>query len=190
MTTTPVDTHLGVFYEPKDYAGFFRRLFAGLIDAIVLLTIWAVSFVGIELLTQLRGPGVWEMFFTLILSIYLYLGWLKASHIGTLGYRLLRIRVVDIYGRRPSAQRMILRCLIQVFVVAWLRNFYFDFLWMASQSDRRKLSDQFAGTYVVRTAAVPIGEGPIVLAYYGAFSYFLVFSEVQRPLKPRPTGLD
>ena len=68
----------------------------------------------------------------------------------------------------------------------WLQ----DLLWTFSLPDRRKLTDLFAGTTVVRARANPEGQGPIVLAYYDVMGYFLIFGEVRRPSKARPSGLD
>jgi hypothetical protein len=53
-----------------------------------------------------------------------------------------------------------------------------DFLWFLALGRRQKLSDQVAGTYVVRGAAEPSGRGRISAAYYTGFCYFFVVREV------------
>jgi uncharacterized RDD family membrane protein YckC len=115
---------------------------------------------------------------------YLYLGPLKRSRWRTLGYQLTDLRIVDLHGHRPSLPRMTFRCVLLTLGAGfWL----FDLLWILGNSDRRKFSDQFAGTYVVRARARPVGFGPIVATYYYFVTNCFVFGEVARaPIDRRP----
>jgi len=65
----------------------------------------------------------------------------------TLGMRLLRIKIIDVYGDRPSAPRCIARCAGYLAGVATL---FLGFLWMGFDSEKRGLQDWIAGTYVIR----------------------------------------
>jgi uncharacterized RDD family membrane protein YckC len=187
MATTPVVQQDGVYFDLKDCAGFLRRTSAAGIDGLVLIGAWygmAFGWSFWDPMTQFEGLTlVW------CLVIFLYLGPLKVSRARTIGYRFLGLRVVDLWGGRPSMGRMFLRTfLLMLGFSLWL--WPHDLLLMFSLPDRRKLTDLFAGTTVVRTRANPQGQGPIVLAYYDVMGYFLIFGEVRRPSKPRPTGLD
>jgi uncharacterized RDD family membrane protein YckC len=65
----------------------------------------------------------------------------------TLGMRLLRLRVIDVYGDRPSPARCVARCAGYLAGVATL---FLGFLWMGFDSEKRGLQDWIAGTYVIR----------------------------------------
>ena len=185
--TTSADKPIGVYFDPKDCAGFWRRTTAAGIDAAVLWGAWyglAFGWAAWRPTTDYQEP---TLIFAWFLVIFLYLGVLKASRWGTAGYRLLGLRVVDLRGGRPSLSRMFLRSFLLVFGFStgfWLH----DLLWTFSLPDRRKLTDLFAGTTVVRARANPEGRGPIVLAYYDVMGYFLIFAEVRRLSKPQRTG--
>jgi uncharacterized RDD family membrane protein YckC len=173
MATHPPDKRPdGVYFSPGDYAGFVRRVAAGVVDVVALWVIWlALAFAWWLTEPELSLEGAF------VLACYLYLAPLKASRARTLGYRLAGLRVVDLYGRRPSLARMTLRCLpLMVGAGFWLT----DLLWMFGERERRKLTDLLAGTYVVRAGVEAAGNGPVVAAYYDAFGYFLVFGEVRR----------
>ena len=65
----------------------------------------------------------------------------------TLGMRLLRIKIIDVYGDRPSAARCAVRC---AGYLAGLATLLLGFLWMGFDSEKRGLHDWVAGTYVIR----------------------------------------
>jgi uncharacterized RDD family membrane protein YckC len=65
----------------------------------------------------------------------------------TPGMRLLRIKIIDVYGDRPSAARCVARCAGYLAGVATL---FLGFLWMGFDSEKRGLQDWIAGTYVIR----------------------------------------
>ena len=122
--------------------------------------------------------GEWELMPFWLPICYLYLAPLKASRLRTVGYRLMGLRVVDLQGRRPGWVRMTIRLVAMSFGSLW---WVLDLFWMCGQSDRRKISDLYAGTYVVRVNAAPEGRGAVGLGFYGIFTYFFVFREVLRP---------
>ena len=65
----------------------------------------------------------------------------------TLGMRLFKMRVIDVFGDRPSPARCIARCAGYLAGVATL---FLGFLWMGFDSEKRGLHDWIAGTYVIR----------------------------------------
>jgi uncharacterized RDD family membrane protein YckC len=65
----------------------------------------------------------------------------------TLGMRLLKMRVIDVYGDPPSPARCVARCAGYLASVATL---FLGFLWMGFDSEKRALQDWIAGTYVIR----------------------------------------
>ncbi len=65
----------------------------------------------------------------------------------TLGMRLLKMKIIDVYGDRPSPARCVARCGGYVASVATL---FLGFLWMGFDSEKRGLQDWIAGTYVIR----------------------------------------
>jgi uncharacterized RDD family membrane protein YckC len=65
----------------------------------------------------------------------------------TLGMRLLRIKIIDVWGDRPSAGRCAVRCLGYLVGLATL---FLGFLWVGFDSEKRGLHDWIAGTYVIR----------------------------------------
>ena len=65
----------------------------------------------------------------------------------TLGMRLLKLKIIDVYGDRPSPGRCVARCAGYLASVATL---FLGFLWMGFDSEKRGLQDWIAGTYVIR----------------------------------------
>jgi len=65
----------------------------------------------------------------------------------TPGMRLLKMRIIDIYGDPPSVTRCITRTLGYLASFATLS---LGFLWIGFDSERRGLHDWISGTYVVK----------------------------------------
>ncbi|HEX3481445.1 MAG TPA: RDD family protein, partial [Kofleriaceae bacterium] len=148
-------------------AGFWSRLIAAAIDlaivipaavVVALLAGWAT---GLRLPTNLHILDV-DLWIDLVLASdpALVMGLVLLGAIGltyllvfqiivgqTLGMRLLRIKIIDVYGDRPSAPRCIARCAGYLAGVATL---FLGFLWMGFDSEKRGLQDWIAGTYVIR----------------------------------------
>jgi uncharacterized RDD family membrane protein YckC len=60
---------------------------------------------------------------------------------------LFKIRIIDVFGDRPSPARCIARVAGYLAGVATL---FLGFLWMGFDSEKRGLHDWIAGTYVIR----------------------------------------
>jgi uncharacterized RDD family membrane protein YckC len=148
--------------------GFWRRLVAAAIDlAIVLpcallITVIASRITGVHLPpSNLRIVDVdlWidlvlatdpALVMALVLFTAIGLTYLLVFQIvvgRTLGMRALRIKIIDLYGDRPSAGRCVARCAGYLAGVATL---FLGFLWIGFDSEKRGLQDWIAGTYVIR----------------------------------------
>jgi uncharacterized RDD family membrane protein YckC len=147
-------------------AGFWQRLAAALIDLAVLapvmllLTWLAAVITGIHLpVASHRGFDFWlDMLLAgepallggfglavAIALIYLFLFQAMTGH--TLGMRVLRVQVIDLYGDSPSILRSAARTAAYLASVATLG---LGFFWIGFDSEKRALHDWLAGTYVVK----------------------------------------
>ncbi len=148
--------------------GFWKRLAAAAIDlAIVIPAALLVTFVaskigGVHLPPSNMGLLDVDMWIDLVLATdpALVMGIVMILAIGmtyllvfqivlgrTLGMRLLKMKIIDVYGERPSPGRCIARCAGYLASVATL---FLGFLWMGFDSEKRGLQDWIAGTYVIR----------------------------------------
>jgi uncharacterized RDD family membrane protein YckC len=148
--------------------GFWKRFAAAMIDfAIVvpaaLLVILVVSKVsGVHLPGRNMKLLDVDMWIDLVLAtdpalvmgfvLFLAIGmtYLLVFHIAlgrTLGMRVLKMKVIDVYGDPPSPARCIARCAGYLAGVATL---FLGFLWIGFDSEKRGLQDWLAGTYVIK----------------------------------------
>ena len=148
--------------------GFWKRLAAGLIDFLVilpvaLLIIFIVSKIaGVHLPAKnmkLLDVDMWidlvlatdaALVMGLVLFIAIALTYLLVFHITlgrTLGMRVLKMKVIDVYGDPPSPARCAARCAGYIASIATL---FLGFLWIGFDSEKRGLQDWIAGTYVIR----------------------------------------
>jgi uncharacterized RDD family membrane protein YckC len=148
--------------------GFWRRLAAALIDlavvtpAALIITLLASRITGLRLpMANLRllDIDLWidlalatdpALIMALVLFCAIGLVYLLVFQIvvgRTLGMRVLHMKIIDVYGDRPSAPRCVARCAGYLAGVATL---FLGFLWMGFDSEKRGLQDWIAGTYVIR----------------------------------------
>jgi uncharacterized RDD family membrane protein YckC len=151
---------------PLRVAGLWRRAAAGLLDGVVLLLTAGV--LNLLVLAWLDPPPlladahgleallrVLELDPVMVLrrcapalvmaALYLGLFWTLTGQ--TLGHRVLRLRVVDPWGRPPRPWRAAVRVLghglgLAIGAMGWL--------WVAFDREKRGLHDHLARTYVVR----------------------------------------
>jgi uncharacterized RDD family membrane protein YckC len=149
-------------------AGFWKRLGAGLIDfAIILPAALLVIFVasaaaGVHLPARNMRLLDVDMWIDLVLAsdpalvmgfalfVAIAITYLLVFHITlgrTLGMRVLRIKVIDVYGDPPSPARCVARCAGYLASAATL---FLGFLWIGFDSEKRGLQDWIAGTYVIK----------------------------------------
>lgn len=148
--------------------GFWKRLAAATIDLLVigpaalLITLIASKIAGVHLppsnlkvldvdmwidLVLAKDPA---LIMGLVLLIAISVTYLLVFQIvvgRTLGMRLFKMKIIDVYGDRPSPARCVARCAGYLAGVATL---FLGFLWMGFDSEKRGLQDWIAGTYVIR----------------------------------------
>lgn len=145
-------------------AGLLRRMGAALVDAlcltpaIALLGWLAFRVTGVRAPAELRFESILELFLEggslfygvlgMAVAIMLLYGFLFIVTTGaTPGLRLLRLRVIDLYGDPPSWWRVVLRGLGLLVGVGLLG---LGVLWVGFDREKRGLHDWIAGTYVIR----------------------------------------
>jgi uncharacterized RDD family membrane protein YckC len=148
-------------------AGFWRRLAAGLIDLVAIMPVclilaWAAGGIaGIHLPpSRHRGLDFWldlllgsdpALLGGLGLSLTIGLTYafiFQATSARTLGMRVLKLRVIDLYGDPPSIVRAAARTAAYL---AGLATLGLGFIWIGFDSEKRGLHDWLCGTYVVKT---------------------------------------
>jgi uncharacterized RDD family membrane protein YckC len=148
--------------------GFWKRLAAALVDlgvvvpAALLVIFIASKVAGIRLPARNMQLFDVDMWLDLVLAsdpalvmgfvLFLAIGmtYLLVFHITlgrTLGMRVLKMKVIDIYGDPPSPARCITRCAGYLASAATL---FLGFLWIGFDSEKRGLQDWIAGTYVIK----------------------------------------
>jgi len=152
----------GTFYV----GGFWRRLAAAGIDLAVILPVsmllgWiAGALSGVQLPgSRHRGLDFWldlllasdpaligGLGLTLAIAItYALIFQVTTSR--TLGMRVLKLRIIDVYGDEPSTARSVARTAGYLAGVATLG---LGFFWIGFDAEKRGIQDWVAGTYVVR----------------------------------------
>ena len=147
-------------------AGFWRRFLAGGIDFAIILPVsllmcWLTGAVaGVHLpAARYRGLDFWldlllssdpalvgALSLTLaIAAVYLLVFQITQGR--TLGMKVLKIRIIDVYGDQPSTQRSALRTAGYIAAVGTLG---LGFLWVGFDSEKRGLHDWISSTYVVK----------------------------------------
>lgn len=164
----------GVYYETRDYAGLGRRLLIVLIDLAVLVGLWN----GLARAPLLQPWSYEVLFMVYPVLCFLYMVGLKLTPMGTIGYLLTGVRLVDMWGRRVAFWRAAYRFMFAVFGPF---NQLFDILWLDGDPNRQSVRDKLAGTYVIRKPASPIGQGALKYRTYFMLGWSFVFREVERP---------
>ena len=148
--------------------GFWKRAVAAAVDlAVVVPTAMLITFLvskitGVKLPSEklrLLDLDLWidlviatdpAIVMGIVLFVAVGVTYLFVFHLlqgRTLGMRLLKMRVIDVYGDRPSPARCAARCAGYLASAATL---FLGFLWMGFDSEKRGLQDWLAGTYVIR----------------------------------------
>ena len=176
----------GVYYAIDDYARFPQRVLAMVIDAAVLLAfgtgLWMLL---VAVFWDPQSPrDLGGIFFVIwLFGAWFYLTVLKRSRTRTVGYRLLRLQIVTTKGGRPSLWAMTVRTLMWMYGPF---NLLLDLCWLGADSEQQTLHDCYAGTYVVRAGAAPLGAAPVHLAHYCGGGLALIYPRVVRPAASQP----
>lgn len=141
--------------ENKQYAGFWIRLLASLLDGVILLVaaicIMVLTGVPMEHMmdfinVELEGY-TWQQSMYVFLSL-LYVILLPASTLqGTLGKAALGLKITDVNGERISVWRSLGRALSEILSTIIL---FIGYIMIAFHRQKRGLHDIIAGTYVIR----------------------------------------
>ena len=168
------DTGLGegVYFAQDAYSGLGRRFFIQAIDLAVLLVGSYALGTGFFVVTY--GDPVY--FLWLLFGTWWGYLVLVESIVGTLGFWIAGVRIVDCRGQRPSILRMSGRFLL---LLLGPFNPILDLFWLASDAHRQTLRDKFAGTFVVKKDAQPVGKGQIRVRVYLIMGMTIAFAEIQ-----------
>jgi uncharacterized RDD family membrane protein YckC len=148
--------------------GFWKRAAAAFVDALVIvpaalvITLLAGKLAGVSpppSNLKLFDVDMWidlvlatdpALVMGIVLVVAIAMTYLLVFQIiagRTLGMRLLKMKIIDVWGGRPSPGRCVVRCLGYLVGLATL---FLGFLWVGFDSEKRGLHDWIAGTYVIR----------------------------------------
>lgn len=147
-------------------AGLLRRLAAGIVDTLILTPI--LLFIGwltckvtgaqapplselrvesaLELLLE-GGSLLYSLLALVAVILVLYGSFFLSTTGATPGLRLLKLRVINVYGESPQWWRVIIRGLGGLAGALLLG---LGLLWIGFDREKRGLHDWLAGTYVIR----------------------------------------
>jgi uncharacterized RDD family membrane protein YckC len=152
-----------------------------LIDSIVIVAIGILLWIPFLVLIiagviQSDPSGIFWLAF--LAAIWGYLAPVKRSDLGTIGYKLLGIKLVSAKGGRPSLISMTIRMIMWIFGPF---NHVLDLMWLGADSENQSLRDCYLGTYLINRNAIPIGRAPVHLTRYHAMGFALSYPRVCRP---------
>lgn len=159
-----------ILESPRHYGiGYGSRFLIYMIDGGVLVASFLPAFLISMLfhaLSPLLAQAVMAAWFLAAIS---YLTLLKRSHIGTLGYRALGVKIVDACGHRPSLFKMAVRLVTPILVPEII---LIDLHGFGRSDSRQTLADRLAGTYVVVRSIPPEvgGASRFNLECFGGFT--------------------
>ena len=165
----------GVFYEQQDYAGLWRRILAWAVDlAFMLFILGGYCYLNFYFFNdQIMAFKV--SFFGSLLIAYIYLAFLKSSKLKTLGFRVADVKIVDLYGNKPSWSTMSTRFML---LAIGPFSLIIDLLWVTGEPTKQTLRDKYIGTYVVRNSSEPKGTGKLQNVSLDFIGWHLVFKEL------------
>lgn len=168
-----------VLFAPEDYASTTRRVFAALVDFVLLIlvltaigSVLQLKYVPPDVIrmprsaekqrlinkhmkpAQMPAVGGWVLF------CIAYHTAARRFPFGTAGYLVAGLRIVDPSGSSPPWRVLIRRFALAVPFVGF---FGISYLKCRQNPRRQAFHDQWCGTWVVRRAARP--QGPAKLAY-------------------------
>ena len=169
------------YYDPKDYVGIGKRMLVMFVDAFVIFVLGIILWLPCLLLIMsgnLESDPSGLFWLIYLALVWIYLAPIKRSTFGTIGYKLLGIKLVAAKGGRPSLISMTMRMMMWMFGPF---NFVLDLLWLGADSENQSLRDCYLGTYLVNRNAIPSGRAPLHLTRYTAMGFALAYPRVCRP---------
>lgn len=137
--------------ENQEYAGFWIRVGAVLIDMIVMLIVFGLPLTLIYGETYWTGDqmyhGFWDLFFSYILPFVATI-WFWLRFLGTPGKMALRLKIVDANtGNKLSVGQAIGRYF--AYIVAAI-PLLLGYIWIGIDKRKQGFHDKLAGTVVIR----------------------------------------
>ncbi len=178
----------GPIFARSDYAGFFRRMSALLIDAIIVVAVLVCALAAYEDFQDPYSPYPPEAFRVVVAWLLFALAYnvgFRLSMYGTPGYRLMRIRYAYMLAGRPGKLWVVTRSLWATFLTFF---FALNHVWILFDPRKQAWHDKLSGFYVVKRRANPIGEQRIVRRVIGFFGYNLIVWEPATEHKERTGG--
>jgi len=170
------DKNIGVYYNKKDYAGFFKRTIIAVID---LSVIFVIATIAVSVNNYLMNDDKTLFRFnaiSILTILILYMALLKRSKYRTLGYIIAGVKIVNLKGEKPSVFQMISRLFL--FLLGPI-GLIIDIIWLTSETTKQTLRDKYVGTYVINKNASPAGEGPLQSVNIEVLGWRLFFREVK-----------
>ncbi len=144
-----------VTYRRQDYCGFWRRFAANSLDGIILGIIFRAINEILRAIASLSGtayPGFSEWMLCTII-FWTYTIWFKGYRGATPGYYILGIKLISINGTHVSVKQILIRIISSFFSAI---PFGLGYIWITIDADRQAWHDKIAGTYVIRSGAIPV----------------------------------
>lgn len=147
-------TNTGVIFKSSDYASLFARTTLILIDLVVLIILFIISYYVDDFLYQSYyiDSFVVTQYLSPLLA-FLYLTILKTSKVGTLGQRITKTKILHINGKKPSIFVMTYRLF---FWGLGPLNFIADYAWVTLNKEKRTVRDSLSNTIIVKKTAEPV----------------------------------
>ena len=140
--------------ENQEYAGFWIRVGAALIDTVIFLVVFSVP------LTLIYGAGYWsaeqsvtgfwDVLIRYIAPIVITV-WFWIKYLGTPGKMVLRLRVVDAETGRAMTTPQAIGRYFGYYVS--ILPFMLGFIWVGIDKKKQGFHDKLAGTVVLRETA-------------------------------------
>jgi uncharacterized RDD family membrane protein YckC len=139
--------------DSVDYAGFWSRFLAFLIDSLVvmvvlvplMLALYGTHYFDLDFQLSGQAGGVWDWVVNIALAVVAILFWKFRG--ATPGKMAIGAKIVDARtGAAPSTGTLILRF---VAYIASMLPFFLGFLWIAFDKRKQGFHDKIAKTVVV-----------------------------------------
>lgn len=137
--------------EEQEYAGFWIRVAAALIDTVIFVIVFSIPLTliyGMDYWNpEAQIEGVWDVLIQYVAPIAITV-WFWTKYLGTPGKMVLRLRILDAHtGQAISTPKAIGRYL--GYYVSAL-PLLLGFIWVAFDKKKQGFHDKLAGTFVIR----------------------------------------
>ena len=145
--------------ENKEYAGFWIRVAASLIDSVVFVLVFAIplTFIyGADYWTSEENvKGTWDILITYVAPIFITV-WFWTKYLGTPGKIVLRLKVVDARTRQAISTPKAIGRYLAYYISAL--PLLLGFIWVGIDKKKQGFHDKLAGTVVIRDLPVNLDQ--------------------------------